>query len=196
MGEEKIELPPAFVEPVLGASYDVVSRLEHSEISWAFFSGVAAAAYGVERPINDIDIIFSDHCNEAAARVFHDFNVSKKPESELALSQNNIELVSGRLRYHSNGEVYQFTFDRDMISRRNTIRWRGCDYYFLSREDTIILKAILRREAQGTEFDVADVIIISKNGDLDWDYLAFRAEKCGAVDRIAPVLEIINSNHR
>lgn len=194
MSENEIELRPEIIDRVLGASELIVHRFESSQIPWAFFAGVAASAYGVQRPINDIDIIFAPHANEETQRIFCEFEVLNKPETRLALGDSQIELVSGELTYYSNGETYRFTFDSDMIGRRNKVRWGNTSYYFLSREDTIILKAILRREIEGSEFDATEIMTIARTAALDWEYMTFRAAACGAVNRVASVLKMIGAS--
>lgn len=174
---------------------ETIGTLDNIGVPWAFFAGVAAAVYGVKRGIKDLDIIFPLQSAELISRAFPNFDRAPKRGSEYSLSKDNLELVPGYLAYYSFNNEYRFEFDKEMMARRRSLVWNGITLYFLSPEDTIVLKAILQRESNGSEFDITDIAtILATVKIIDTEYLRDRALRSNALLRLERVLELLGTD--
>ncbi|MGL4340599.1 MAG: hypothetical protein ACRCSP_09300, partial [Rhodoglobus sp.] len=106
------------------------------------------------------------------------------------LTAEHVEIRAKQLALHVGEQVFLWEFDQDARSRLNKLRLGPDVYPLLSAEDTIVMKCILQRGADRGKWDLVDVrhILESRSGTLDTHYLAARAERCGALNRVTTCL--------
>ncbi len=180
------------IQQVLDKNKNTLLHLNDENIPYALFAGAAATFYGVQREIQDLDIVFPASERSLINKSFYNFFFKQKEDSDFALSFKNLELIEGNLKYSIRGSEYHFTYDALMIAKRKTFLWKNNVIYFMSVEDTIVLKIILQREYNGVPYDIEDVIILLQHNKIDTDYLAFRVQKSKIeveFNRILPILK-------
>lgn len=177
---------------VLDKNKNTLLHLQEENIPYALFAGAAATFYGVQREIRDLDIVFPASEREIIKNSFYNFFLKQKGDSDFALSFKNLELIEGNLKYSIRGSEHHFTYDDDMILKRKIFRWKNNNIYFMSVEDTIVLKIILQRDYNGIPYDIEDVVMLLQHNKIDTDYLTIRLQKSkieGEFNRILPFLK-------
>jgi hypothetical protein len=156
------------------------------DLPWALFGGAVVALYEQYRRIRDIDIITID---SALDDVANDLNikVSLDPYNQSFVQVGRIEIY-GSLHILTSVGLHLFALDAEMISRREYMRLASIKVPILSREDHIVLKAILQRGSEMDKSDVQDILALSCVGPLDIHYIQHRIELSGALGRADQLL--------
>lgn len=162
---------------------------------WALFGGGAVAVFHPARAIHDIDIITLDSAlPSVATRLGVGITCDDFQQPMIRYANSDIY---GRLNIRTAAGLCVFEIDEAMRGRIQ-ICWSSVfllSLPVLSREDNIVLKAILQRDAQHGKQDLSDIRILNQAGPLDVDYLAWRIERCAAcgwADRLLRQMEILS----
>ncbi|MEA2009006.1 MAG: hypothetical protein U9O54_07780 [Chloroflexota bacterium] len=153
---------------------EVAHRLDEAKIPWCVFAGAAAAVYGSNRSLTDVDILIPAVDAEQLINIF--------PEVELALREDgtvwggrlpDIDILAG---------IEGMDLDTPMAFRLTRHEIMGVMAPIIPPEDNILLKAMWGRGPDVGKHDWEDVEAMLGNvyALLDWDYLYWRAKKCGA----------------
>jgi hypothetical protein len=168
----------------------VLLRLFSCGIAWGVFGGLAVRFYGGPRPVSDIDILVSPGCLERAAMMLGTpiaMEVSEQVRLRRA-TRWGVDLC-GDVVAAVDGGIQPFTLDVEMARRRHIKLWYGMPLFVIAPEDTLVLKAIAQRGPEDGKRDVADVAaILQRQQRLDRGYLMWRAEVCGAADRVRSLI--------
>jgi hypothetical protein len=161
---------------------EVARRLDETGVQWAVFAGAAAAAYGVSRPINDIDILVPAVEGERMAKAF--------PEAEIERRANGAVWVLSLQGYDILAGLRQIDLDREMGERLRYREIEGVRVPMISVEDNIAIKAMRGHGAAQGKRDWEDVEeMLRAVGAVDWDYLCWRLEQLEPKERVAEVLK-------
>jgi predicted nucleotidyltransferase len=167
----------------------ICRMFNQGQIPWALFGGAAVSAYDPNRKIQDIDILtvdsglryLADSLNIAIQIYLHDQQYVQIAEIQ----------VYGTLRIRTNAGTHPFMLDTEMTSRREHIKLASLELPILSREDHIVLKAILQRGHESGKCDLEDIHIMSRAGPLDIQYIQHRIELCAAQGRADKLLRTL-----
>lgn len=164
---------------------------------WGLFAGAANVFYGVEHPVNDVDIFYDLNAENALLNALESFDPCKPflyetgkaqwKKFEFKLNGFEIEFCAD---YHWNfaGKM-RFFFDEEMEKRIHTVEIGGRDFRLLSPEDNFVFKAILQRGLELNKTDVADAKGLLENNALDLVYVRERAMKGNAEQRVMGLVE-------
>jgi hypothetical protein len=154
----------------------IKSRLEQAGIEWVIFAGAAAACYGSNRRITDVDILIGVG------------DLEKVKDASKGVDVEGFDIGCGAEIKTDQGTCL-FFLDDEMIERANRKKLFGVDVPVMSAEDNIVLKAILQRGAERGKHDVEDIKFMLAHGKVDLKYLERRIRKCQAEKRVKPLLE-------
>lgn len=161
---------------------EVTRRLNAIGIPWAVFAGAAAAAYGVNRPITDIDILVPVAAGAQAAQAFPEAEVERRIDGTVrVLKLPGYDILAG---------LNQSDLDRAMEQRLNHAVIEGVRVPLIPVEDNIVLKAQLGRgaaEGKRDWEDVEEMVQVVKT--VDWEYLYWRLEQLESPERLARIVE-------
>ena len=158
---------------------EVARRLDHAGITWAVFAGAAAAAYGAPCPVTDVDILIPASEGERVAALFPEAQSTRREDgSILGIQLPGFDILAGLI-----------TTDLDVqMAARLTHH---------EIEDNILLKAIWGRGPEQGKHDWEDVqAMMAHLPSLDWDYLKWRADACGAQEGVQQALERLEESWR
>jgi hypothetical protein len=162
---------------------DVARRLDRASIVWAVFAGAAAAVYGAERPVMDVDILVPAADGERVAVLFPEGAVIHDEEATvLAIRLAAVDILAG-LSQHTSNLSYEIDLDDEMAARRTRHEVAGLAVPVIPPEDNILLKAMWRRGPEQGKHDWEDVqAMLAHLPALDWDYLHWRLDtSCSGV---------------
>lgn len=128
---------------------EVAKRLNEASVRWAVFAGAAATAYGVDRPIKDIDILVPAVEGERAAKAF--------PEAEIERREDGTVWVLSLAGYDILAGLNQIDMDREMGERLCYREIERVRVPVISVEDNIVLKALRGYGAAEGKRDWEDV---------------------------------------
>ncbi len=162
---------------------------------WALFGGGAVAAFHPARVIRDIDFITFDSVLPSAAAILGT-GLVRDDYHQSIIRYANVDIY-GRLKIRTAQGLFIFGIDEEMSRRIQVGRVAALQLSLpiLSREDNIVLKAILKRGAQHDKQDLNDIRILHEVGPLDLDYLEWRIERCAArgwADQLLQQMEILS----
>lgn len=159
---------------------EVARRLAETGVPWAVFAGAAAAAYGVSRPINDIDILVPATEEERVAKAF--------PEAEIERRANGAVWVLSLPGYDILAGLRQMDMDQEMGERLRYREIEGVRVPVIPVEDNIAIKAMRGHGAAEGKRDWEDVEeMLRAAGAVDWGYLLWRLEQLEPKERVAEV---------
>jgi hypothetical protein len=163
---------------------EVAGRLNELEIPWAVLAGAAATAYGVKRPITDIDILVPAAEGERVAIAFPEAKIERREDGTVrVLYLAGYDILAGLRHTDLNDEMAKRLNDREIEGVRVPV---------IPVEDNIALKALLGRGPEEGKHDWEDVEeMVGAVGGVDWGYLYRRLEQSGSEEQVAPVLERI-----
>jgi hypothetical protein len=172
---------------------EVARRLERAGVTWAVFAGAAAAVYGSDRPLTDVDILVSAGEGTRVACLFPEAVVKRQEDGRV----RGIELPTGSINLPAvdiiagltmvEGDVtYHIDLDEEMAARRTRHEIAGIEMPVIPVEDNILLKAVWGRGPEEGKHDWEDVHamlahVAVSHGAVDWAYLHWRAEGCCSV---------------
>ena len=153
---------------------EVARRLDAAGVRWAVFAGAAATAYGVRRPITDIDILVPAAEGERIAGLFPEAHVERDEGGQIwKLDWPGYDILAG---------LNTLDLDAEMAGRLRHGEIEGVRVPLIPAEDNIVLKAVWGREAEEGKYDWEDVAgMMACLPTLDWEYLRRR------LGRYAPV---------
>jgi hypothetical protein len=170
---------------------DVARRLERAKVTWAVFAGAAAAVYGSQRPLTDVDILVPLGEGTRVASLFPGAEVTRQEDGRVrsvklptgSTRLPAVDIVAGLTMFE--GDVaYTVDLDDEMAARRTRHEIAGIEMPVIPAEDNLLLKAIWGRGAEQGKHDWEDVRamlahIAVSHGAVDWAYLRWRAGTCG-----------------
>ena len=171
---------------------EVARRLDRAGIAWAVFAGAAAGVYGATRPLTDVDILVPAAEGERVADLFPEAQVKRRRDGAAQIVQlPGFDLVAGLATRHADAT---FTMDMDdqMVARLRRHEIAGVIVPVIPPEDNILIKAIWRRGPEVGKHDWDDVQeMMAHLPELDWAYLRWRADTCGAGQQAQQALALL-----
>lgn len=157
---------------------EVARRLEACGVPWAVFAGAAAAAYGVPRPVNDIDILVPASAAERVAAAFPEAQIEYRPDGRVwLLKLEGCDILAG---------LHQTDLDEAMAARLQRREVLGVTVPVIAIEDNIALKAQRDKGAAEGKHDWEDVEAMLRAAPaLDREYLWWRLEQGAEPQRAA-----------
>ena len=160
---------------------------EHS-VRWCLFGGFAANLYGSDRILTDIDILVDTST--------YDWLKYSSLGADLILNTKsahvgNVEICKSPVYLGGKTSGYIWNFDQDAFSKVKIFNVNDTALPVMSVEDIIVMKAILGRgEDVGKYdlFDIKNIICTQLKKEIDFLYIARRAQKCGAKVRVLETL--------
>ena len=156
----------------------IVGTINKIHLPYAVFGGTAIKAYSPQRITSDIDMITLPAALTQIANAF-DLAVMKDKYGQDKIEGSGFE-VFGDLFIQTPAGVFEFRLDELMISRLEWICLDGFYFKTLSREDHIVLKAILRRTEELGKQDVQDIQVLAESPTFDRVYLNQRIDLTGS----------------
>jgi hypothetical protein len=173
---------------------EVARRLNNAGIAWAVFAGAAASVYGADRPVTDVDILVPTAEGTRTASLFPEARVKRREDGPVEWIQlPGYDILAGLER--CDAEVtYAVDLDAEMAARLTRHGVLGVSVPVIPAEDNILLKALWERGPEVGKHDWEDVqAMMAHLPTLDWAYLRWRADACAPRERMAQVLERLES---
>jgi hypothetical protein len=127
----------------------VVRRLENARITWAVFAGAAATAYGVTRPVTDVDILVPVAEGTRAATLFPEAEVKRGDSGSVEwIKLPGFDILPG---------LTSLDLDAEMAARLRSHEISGVIIPVIPPEDNILIKALLGRGPEVGKHDWEDV---------------------------------------
>lgn len=187
---------PSILRPDLVTEFEVLTAIDHiattQGVTTCLFGGIAANLYGSARAITDVDLL-------ADASDFHwllsRYNHPEMTATAKKVSIQRVELNKTPARVGDRALGQEWAFDDEAKRRLRQFVINGHLFHVISPEDMIVMKAGLGRGEEQGKFDLYDVKnILSAQGSagIDFSYIADRAEKCNAYDRVMASFRKLN----
>lgn len=157
--------------------YDyVATKLIDNHIPFAIFAGSEVWLLTNSRIPTDLDILVKDEDLKRIADLFHqELKVKQKEDiSAEYILIDNVELVAN-INISKEGNVINISFIQEMVN--NLLKLNLSNEYILPLlppEDTIIIKALLKRGSSEGKFDLQDIDALKSKVTLDSKYLKQR----------------------
>lgn len=173
---------------------EVARRLNRAGVVWAVFAGAAAGVYGATRPLTDVDILVSAAEGERLADLFPEARVKRGPDGSVQIVQlPGFDLVAGLATGYADA-TFVMDIDRRMAARLRRHEIAGVTVPVIPPEDNILIKAIWRRGPAVGKHDWEDVQeMMAHLPTIDWTYLRWRADACGAGQRAHRALQLLET---
>lgn len=171
---------------------DVVHRLDRADVVWAVFAGAAAALYGADRPVTDVDILVPAADGERVASLFPEGTVERAQDGTvLGVAHPGFDILAG-LSGQASTLSYEIDLDEQMAARRTRHQMAGVSIPVIPPEDNILLKTIWRRGPEEGKHDWEDVqAMLAHIAALDWDYLRWRLHTCCSGPGLEKILQVL-----
>ena len=174
----------------------IALRNDLFDLHWAIFAGTGCFMYGSGRAPTDIDILLRDEevplFEQRLSKAFGE--EENKFEHSLKLHLGRVEVVACLYVKTETGR-HHFYLDELMFAHIKRRCLLGRYFPVLSKEDIIVLKAMLRRGPEAGKHDFEDIRAIW-NDCVDTDYIKRRAFLCDAsrvIDTTLDQLDILHS---
>jgi hypothetical protein len=180
---------------------EVARRLERAGVVWAVFAGAAASVYGARRPLTDVDILVPLGEGTRVATLFPGAAVEREADGRVgsvklptgSIDLPAVEIIAGLTMFEGEAAC-TIDLDDEMAARRTYHEIAGAEMPVIPVEDNLLLKAIWGRGPEQGKHDWEDVRAMLahgavSDGGVDWAYLRWRAETCGAVQSARRALE-------
>ena len=168
---------------------EVARRLERAGVVWAVFAGAAAAAYGAERPLTDVDILVPLGEGTRVASLFPGAAVKRQEDGRVrSVKLPEVDIIVGLTMFEGE-KAYDVDLDDEMAARRTLHEIAGIQMPVIPAEDNILLKALWGRGAEQGKHDWEDVRAMLAHVEVDWAYLRWRAGTCGEIAGVRRALE-------
>ena len=170
---------------------EITEKLDSTGVSWGIFAGAAACAYGVTRPIKDIDILIPNDGGDRIASVFPKAEIERDADGRIAVIQlPDIEIIAGLTRNIC------LEMDAEMCARVLPHDLLGVKVQLLPLEDNLVFKAILSRGPEMGKHDWSDIAEMLACAEcVDWDYVRWRLQQC-APEQSFQIMEKLFSSQR
>lgn len=161
---------------------EIAARLNGIGVDWAVFAGAAAVAYGVDRPITDVDILVPAAAGERVVEVF--------PEAEVVRGESGTILGLRLAGYDILAGLERVDLDQEMVARLRYRDIEGVRVPVIPVEDNIALKAVWGRGAGEGKRDWEDVegMMVAVEA-VDWGYLRSRLGRLASRERAQELLD-------
>ena len=167
---------------------EVARRLDEAKITWCVFAGAAASVYGSHRLLTDVDILIPSTEGDQLAALFPEAHVERQGDGSVrGIKLPDIDIIAG---------LDVIDLDKAMAERLDWYEVAGVIAPVIPPEDNILLKAIWGRGPEVGKHDWEDVEAMLGNVStlIDWDYLYWRAKKCGT-EHVLGQLEAIGQTN-
>ena len=186
---------------------EMARQLDRAGITWAVFAGAAAAVYGATRPLTDVDILIPLAEGDRAAALFPEALVRRQEDGAVrGIKLPGFDLVAG-LTMRDADATCTVDLDAQMAARLTHheiagvtvpgvtvpgVTVPGVTVPVIPPEDNILIKAIWRRGPEVGKHDWDDVQeMMAHLPELDWAYLRWRADTCGAGQQAQQALALL-----
>jgi predicted nucleotidyltransferase len=149
---------------------DAVKGLERAKVPYLLVGGLASSLLGRPRCSTDIDLLVRPEDAPGALDALEaaGFRTERTNPHWLFKAFRRDVLVD--LLFKASGAIYA----DDPMLRRSTLRsYRGVPVRVVPPEDLIVMKAIVHNEETPRHW--GDALAVVTAGELDWDYLLWRA---------------------
>ena len=166
------EGPAAEEERMLSVLDEVLSAVEGAQIPYVLMGGVASFTLGRPRLTRDIDIFVRPDDARFVLDVLSraGFETEERFPHWLYKAHKDGQLVD--IIFRSSGDIY---LDDEMLTRAETLEFKGREFKAIPPEDLLIIKAIVHDEHMPRHWH--DALSVVATADLDWDYLIRRARR-------------------
>jgi hypothetical protein len=171
----------------LRALDDTLEALRSTGVAHVFIGGIASSVLGRPRVTHDLDLMVrpEDARPLLAALRERGFEGEERAPHWLFKAYRDGQVVD--IIFRSSGDIY---LDDEMLARSVEGRFHERDVYLMAPEDLIVIKAIAHEEYTPRHWH--DALCVLADADLDWDYLARRAQN--GPRRVASLLLYAQSN--
>jgi predicted nucleotidyltransferase len=168
--------------------HEAVQAMERASIDYLVMGGVSSATLGRPRSTHDIDLFVRPDGADGALDALDaaGFDTERTDRHWLYKGFKRGAMVD--VIFRSAGDVY---LDDEMLQHASTVDLGGCSARVIAPEDLLVIKAIVASEHVPQHW--YDALGIVARGDLDWDYLVYRASRHG-VRRVTSLLLYAQSN--
>ena len=158
-------------ETLLHALDRVVTVMEREGLPYLFMGGLASAVHGRPRWTHDLDVLVRpEHAKLVLGALAGDgFETEETDPFWLFKAMSDGVLVDVIFRSH--GDIY---LDDEMLERSVKGDFKGRPVRVVPPEDLLVIKALVHAEHSPRHWH--DALALIANTDLDWDYLARRAQ--------------------
>lgn len=167
----------------------VKAKLNELDVTYAIFAGSEVWLLTNSRVPTDLDILVRDEDLQKVADAFGQ-EVKTKQKSGVSADYiliDNVELVSNIIIEKGNRTIH-ISLDEQVTEHLATLELGdGQTLPLLAPEDTLIIKALLRRGESEGKFDLEDINAVKSLVELDEGYLRLRSSTLG-VDGLVDVL--------
>jgi predicted nucleotidyltransferase len=146
--------------------------LERGSIPYLLIGGMASAALGRPRCSSDIDLLILPECAEKALEQLEREGFETERTNPHWLFKAFRQQVLVDILFKSKGDIY---LDDAMLQRARRVDFGGSPVRVISPEDLIVIKALAFDEETSRHW--YDALGLIAEGELDWDYLVYRARK-------------------
>ncbi len=161
---------------------EIARRLDDAGITWVVFAGAAASIYGATHSPTDVDILVPAAEGDRVAALFPEAQVKRGDDGSVqGIQLPGFDILAG---------LTALELDAQMAARLTRHEIAGVTVPVIPPEDNILLKAVWGRGPEVGKHDWEDVQeMIAHLPALDWEYLRWRADACGPLQRMEQVLE-------
>jgi len=172
---------------------ELARRLDSAGVTWAVFAGAAAAVYGANRPLTDMDILIPATEGERVAGLFPEAQVKRREDGTVhMLTLPDFDLVAG-LMWCDGGVDHPVDLDAAMAARLTRHEIAGVVVPVIPPEDNVLIKAVWGRGPEVGKHDLEDVReMVAHLPALDWEYVHWRAGVFGAGQRVQQALDYLD----
>lgn len=175
---------------------DVFDKLNKNNVRYGLYAGSYVSLFTSNRIPTDIDIMVADEDLKETESLF-------KVDRILQGKEVTKEITTDGISFYLYGDLVEFVARLSIIVnkkvyavRLTSLVWKNISYIdvnnlkvnILPPEDTIIIKAILRRGREYKKHDLEDIDALAKVIRIDKDYMSKRLHEVGADERVTKVL--------
>ena len=149
----------------------VVASMERTSLPYVIMGGIASASHGRPRWTHDIDLFVRPENARDVLAALRDDGFRTEEFDEYWLFKAFLDDVLVDVIFRSQGDIF---LDDEMLTRAAKTDFRGHRVIVIPPEDLLVIKALAHAEYSPRHWHDALALIASR--DLDWDYLARRAQ--------------------
>jgi predicted nucleotidyltransferase len=152
---------------------DAVRAIEDAEILYAMIGGIPSVVLGRPRwsPNEDIDFFVKPEDAKKVLTVLDDAGFETEERDPQWLYKAKRDDVVVDVIFRSSGDFY---LDDEMFQRAFLGEFKGLKLRMLAPEDLVVMKALAHKEDTPQYWH--DALSIIARSELDWEYLAKRAQ--------------------
>ncbi|MDP9426558.1 MAG: nucleotidyltransferase family protein [Actinomycetota bacterium] len=149
----------------------VVAAVERASLPYLIMGGIASASHGRPRWTHDIDLFVRPENARDVLAALREVGFRTEEFDEYWLFKAFLDDVLVDVIFRSQGDIF---LDDDMLKRATTTSFRGRKITIVPPEDLLVIKALAHAEYSPRHWH--DALSLIASCQLDWDYLAKRAQ--------------------